>query len=67
MKLIAISEDVLINPDKISVMQIVKKKNRQVLTVDVEGRTLTVERMAAELIKELNNSGVDLSDQFFAG
>ena len=67
MKFINISDSILINPEKISVIQVVKDKDKSVLSVVVEGKTYTVTKMANELITELHRAGVDLTKQFFAG
>ena len=67
MELISISEDVLVNPQRISVVEVVKKKSGTSLRVTVDDRTFTVDKPVKELFAEMNKAGVDLSEQFFAG
>ena len=67
MNLIAISEDILINPSRISVVEVVKKKSGVSVRITVDEKTFTVDRPVKELFAEMNKAGVDLSEQFFAG
>lgn len=62
MKLIKISNEILVNPDKISKVEIRGKK----ILVTVDGETHQVEIPQAQLLIELKNSGVNLNQQFFA-
>jgi hypothetical protein len=67
MQLIAVQEDILVNPDKISVVERKVSKNNAVrLSVMVEGRTYEVTQPHQEFITSLNRAGVDLTKQFFA-
>ena len=67
MNLIAISEDILVNPNRISVVEVVKKKSGVNVRITVDDKTFTVDRPVKELFAEMNKAGVDLSQQFFAG
>ena len=67
MQLIAIQDNVLVNPEKISVIEkTVSADGRIVMTVTIEGRMFTLFRPANEFMNELNKAGVDLTKQFFA-
>jgi hypothetical protein len=67
MQLIAISEDVLINPDKISTIQITRSKaGKSKVTIVVDDRTFEVSVAPKELLLELKRTGVDLTEQFFS-
>ncbi len=66
MQLIPISEDVLINPDKISTVEIRRKKGNNTISVTIEGRTHEVSVNPGMLLAELKRVGVDMSKQFFA-
>lgn len=64
MEFIAISDDVLVNPDKISVIE--KRKGR--IVIHIEGQQYIVEKNMAEVVKQLIKNGMKESvEQFFAG
>jgi hypothetical protein len=66
MQLIPISDDILINPDKISTVEIRKRKGSTSIAIVVEGRTHEVTVNPGMLLAELKRVGVDMSKQFFA-
>ena len=66
MQLIPISEDVLVNVEKISVVEIRKRKNGKSLSVTVEGKTFEVQVDPGSLLVELKRAGVDMTKQFFS-
>ena len=67
MQLIPIQDNILVNPDKISVIEkTISADNRIVLTITVDGRMYTVFRPHNEFFDALNKAGVDLTKQFFA-
>jgi hypothetical protein len=66
MQLIPISEDILINPDKISVVEVKKRKAGTIVAVIVDGRTYEATVNTGTLLAELRRAGVDLSNQFFS-
>ena len=66
MELIKVSEDVLVNPLRISVVQMRRTKNKSIVEVIVDGRTFTVDSPDG-LLADMKRAGVNLSDQFFAG
>lgn len=66
MQLIPISEDVLVNVEKISVVEIRKKKSGNAIAVVVDGRTFEVTVDAGLLLSELKRAGIDMTKQFFA-
>lgn len=68
MKLIAIQNDILINPDKIvAIERTVNFEGLVSLRVFVEGRTYEVTTPHKDFLDTLNKSDIDLSKQFFAG
>ena len=67
MELIQLSEDVLVNPHRISSVEITRSKSGTRLKVVIDGRTFNVERPVKELFAEMNKAGVNLSEQFFTG
>jgi len=66
MQLIPISDDVLVNVDKISVVEIRKRKTGQALSVTVEGKTFEVTVDPGALLIELKRAGIDMTKQFFS-
>ena len=67
MVLLAIQDNVLINPEEISVVEMnTDKKGSVTMNVTVEGRTFTVLKPADEFFQALNSYGVDLTKQYFA-
>ena len=66
MHLIPISEDILVNADKISKIEVRRKKGQAAIFVTVEGQTHEVSSNPGELLAELRRSGVDMTKQFFA-
>jgi len=67
MELLAIQNDVLVNPQRISVIEKKMDMNGSVvLSVIVDGRTYEVRRPINEFMQALNQAGVDLTKQFFA-
>ena len=67
MKLIKISKDILINPEKISVIEMRQGKNGRNIKVTIEGNSYLVETESSEFLAELITSGVETHKQFFAG
>jgi len=65
MELIAISEDTLVNPDKVSIVEIVRKKDTAVVRITIEGKSLNVDK-PQEFLKAMLKSGVNLNQQFFS-
>ena len=67
MHLIAIQDDILINPDKISVVEKKVSKSGNIrLSIVVEGRTYEITQPHQDFLNSLNRAGVDLTKQFFA-
>lgn len=67
MQLVPIQDDLLIDIDKISVIERrVSKSGNITLKVTVEGHTFEVTRSPQELLNALNFAGVDLTKQFFS-
>ena len=67
MNLIAIQDNVLVNPEKISAIEkVMDTEGRIAINVVVDGRTYTVWRPTNEFFSALNEYGVDLTKQFFA-
>ena len=67
MQLIAIQDDVLVNPDKISVIERkVGRNNSITLRVTVDGNTYDITRTTNEFFSALSKAGVNLSKQFFS-
>lgn len=66
MQLIPISEDIFINADKISVVEIRRNKKGNTLSVTVEGKTFDVTVDPGTLLSELRRAGIDMTKQFFA-
>ena len=68
MDLIKISDTVLINPDKISAVEIKSIGGKlKSLTIIVEGKSYISEVAPENLLHDLIRAGVNLHDQFFAG
>jgi len=65
MELIAISDDTMVNPDKVSIVEIVRKKGSAEVRITVEGKNLIVEK-PKEFLRLMLKSGVDLNQQFFS-
>ena len=67
MQLIAIQDEVMINPERISYIERhVGKGGQIILRVTVDGRSWEVTRPTGEFFDALNNYGVDLTKQYFA-
>ena len=65
MKFIAISEDVLVNPETISSVE--KKKSGKITINTVDGKQFIIEKTAGEIISALIRAGFDAPEQFFGG
>lgn len=67
MELIPISQDVLVNPQRISVVEMRRDvEGNPSIVVVIDGRTYNLNRPPQEFLTQLNKCGVDLSKQFFA-
>ena len=67
MKLIMISSDILINPEKISKIAIAKDGKNKKVRITVDGETHLLEVSLDNFLKELVTVGIDPHAQFFAG
>lgn len=67
MKLIVISENVLINPQKITSVEQKNIKGKIDTLVIVEGRQYVLEVELGEFIKQLMEAGVEPPSQYWAG
>ena len=67
MELVAISENVMINPEKIDSLELRKLKKNEQLILTINGKAHFVKVDVGELLNKLKIIGIDASDQFFAG
>ena len=68
MTFIAISPNVIVNAERISAIYKTKLfEGKEVIAVDVDGKTHIVEYSFPDFYKRLIKSGVNLTEQFFAG
>lgn len=67
MELIRITEDVLINPERISVVEMRTRRDKKELVVHVDNRTYHVTIPPEELLRQIKAAGIDAYDQFFRG
>ena len=66
MKLVKVSKDVLINPEKISAVEMRTNEGVRNFKVIAEGYTYLVEVDPQEFLAELLASGVEAHQQFFS-
>lgn len=67
MNLVSISKNVLVNPEKITSIELKNVKGRIDILVLVEGRQYSVEKDVSVFLRELKASGVEAPEQFWAG
>ena len=67
MELVAISENVMINPEKIESLELRPLNKNEQLIITVNGKSHFVKVGVKELLNKLKIIGIDASDQFFAG
>ena len=65
MNLIKISDTVMVNADMISTIELKKIRGGNSITITVEGRSHVVENK--DVLKDLIKSGINLTEQYFAG
>ena len=66
MKLIPIQKNLLINPDKITSVEIMTVKGKESVLVTVDGRAIALEIDFHTFMEELTNCDKDLHKQFTA-
>jgi hypothetical protein len=59
MNLIAIQKNLLVNPEKISLVEIISTKGKESVLVVVEGRSIALEVDFNKFMKDLSESGVN--------
>jgi hypothetical protein len=68
MTFIAISPNVIVNAERISAIYKTKTSDgKDIIALDVDGKTHIVEYDFPDFYRRLIKSGVDLTEQFFAG
>ncbi len=66
MQLIEVQKGILINPDKISSIEIKNIRSKKTVVITLEGRTIPLEVGVDKFLKELLSAGVKFNEQFWA-
>jgi hypothetical protein len=67
MQLLQISDRVIINTDRIEVIEFTDSESGMGMLITVAGTTYTVDRPMSDIFNFLGKSGVDLTKQYFGG
>ncbi len=66
MQLIQLQKNLLVNPDKISSVEVKKRGDHEMVIVTVEGRAITLESGFDAFFNELKKSGMQFNKQFWS-
>lgn len=66
MNLIALQKNLLVNPNKITSVEIMTVKGKESVLVTVDGRAIALEIDFKDFMKQLSNSGVKFNQQYKA-